>query len=207
MDMQSYIGEIEYAASSLVQIVWTERTYLSKLEDEIASLSKVVETEYQKAQLWAMNAEDADDVMMAAGIHWNNYFGDDKDLHHKNKSRQVVTDNVLAHQFSVAALCAALLQYAKQGISLVHGGLPNCPSGRAIGSQGLKDVLWQGRNQAIHWEEGNFRKPVEDCFSALTTDIDSKFSQFKTRSMASDVVELLGWKSFDDFKADLLLIA
>jgi hypothetical protein len=208
MDMNSYIDEIEFAATSLIQIIWKERDRMCELEEEIASLSKVVETEYHKAQSWGMNAEDPEDVAMALVANWNNYFGDDKDLYHKNKSRQDLEDDLCAHKFSVAALCGALLQLAKQGISLVHVNLANCPSGRAIGSQQhIKDVIWYGRNQAIHWEDGKFHKSVEVCFNALSADIDARFSQYRTRSMASDVVELLDWKSLDAFKTDLLQLA
>jgi len=45
MDMNSYIDEIEFAATSLIQIIWKERDRMCELEEEIASLSKVVETE------------------------------------------------------------------------------------------------------------------------------------------------------------------
>jgi len=207
MEMSSYLAVIEFAANNLIEIIWNERNQLTELEKEIAPLLKAVEDEYLKAQTLAMNAEDPDDVAMAAGIYWNNYFGDDKVLYHKDTSRQDLEDEVLAHEFSIAALCGALLQYAKQGISLVHSGLANCPEGRAIGSQHLKAVIWQSRNQAIHWEEGNFRKPVKDCFEALKSEINQQFDQYKARSMASDIVEILGWKTFDDFKADLSTLA
>ena len=207
MDMQSYINEIEFAAKSIIEIIWKERDRLLELKQKIKSLSKVVRSEYEKAQSWAMNAEDPGEVAMSTGIYWNNYFGNDKDLSDKDKQKIELEGHVLAHQFSIAALSGALLQHAKQGVSLVHGTLSVCPSGRMIGSQHLKDVIWQGRNQAIHWEDGNFHKSVEDCFDVLSTEIDPKFNQYKSRSMASDLVELLDWKTFDKFKADLLQLA
>ena len=49
----------------------------------------------------------------------------------------------------------------KQGISIVHGGLGAAPNGRMIGSQPLKEVIWQGRNQGFHWAEQSFHPPVE----------------------------------------------
>ncbi len=108
--------------------------------------------------------------------------------------------------FSRAAQSASLLQYGKQGISLVYGKPSNCPDGRLIGTQSLRDVIWQGRNHALHWEEGNPKAAVEDCFQKLAADFDPGFADYATRNLAFAVVEVLGWTSFDAFKADMLTL-
>jgi hypothetical protein len=140
-------------------------------------------------------------------MYWDNYFGEDKHLYHADMQRQELANKVVSHAFSVAALSAALLQHAKQGISLAHGGAASCPDGRRIGSQNLKGIIWEARNQSLHWEEGNFRQGVNNCFGTLATEIDQRYSQYQNRNMAFDVVDLLGWKSFSDFKRDLLSLA
>jgi len=82
-----------------------------------------------------------------------------------------------------------------------------CPAGRAINSETLKNVIWQGRNQSIHWDEGKFNTAVQNCFQALATNVDPKFSQLTTRSLAFDIVQLLEWKEFADFERDILSLA
>ncbi|QJW94704.1 hypothetical protein [Frigoriglobus tundricola] len=207
MTMGDYLTEIEYAASSLIPIIWEERHRLQKLEMEVASLTRLVEDNYRRAASVAMNSEDADDAAMAAGIYWENYFGDDKERYHKDQDREKLANQIAAHALSIGSLAGSLMQYAKQGISLAHGGLPACPNGRAIGSQFLKDVIWQGRNQAIHWEDGNPHPPVRQCFDKLKVDAAPAFADYTKRNMAVDVVELLGWTDFAKFSADLLSLA
>lgn len=207
MAMGDYLAEIEFAAGSLIPIIWEERHHLRKLEAEVASLTKLVEDNYRRAESVVMNAEDPDDVAMATGMYWENYFGDDKERYYKDKDRKKVVDQIAAHALSVGSLAGSLLQYAKQGISLSHGGLAACPNGRAIGSQFLKDIIWQGRNQAIHWEEGKANAAVQQCFDKLAKEVASTFADYKKRNMAVDVVDLLGWTDFAKFKADVLSLA
>ncbi len=84
----------------------------------------------------------------------------------------------VTHRLSAAALASALLQIARQGISSVQGG-PVSPSGRLIGTQ-------------------------RACFETLARDVDPKFGEYRERSLAFDVVELLGWRTVDSFNADLV---
>ncbi len=203
MRIINYLSEIKFAASNVISTIWAERNRIEELRAEIKSLSVAVEVNYQRA-IALQESEDIDDVAMGAGVYWENYFGDDKQLFHKNEEAQDLESQLALHEFSIASLSGNLLQYAKQGISLCHGELANCPNGRTIGSQFLKAVIWQGRNQALHWEAGTFHHPVERCFQTLGSDIDAKFNDFPNRNMAFDVVELLSWKDFNAFEADML---
>jgi hypothetical protein len=205
MRIVDYLSEIEFAASNVISTIWAERNRIEELLAEIKSLSVAVEANYQRA-LALQESDDIDDVAMGAGVYWENYFGDDKQLFHKNEEALSLEGQLALHEFSIASLSGNLLHYAKQGISICHGELRNCPDGRMIGTQPLKAVMWQGRNQALHWEAGTFHPPVERCFQALATDIDSKFNDYLNRNMAFDVVEFLGWKDFNAFETDMLSI-
>jgi hypothetical protein len=202
--MSDYLAEIGFAANSLLAIIWAEDKRLQELEHELALLKTRVEANYGRAEFVARNSEDADDVAMAAGMHWENYFGDDKQYYQKNMDRKNLSEQIEAHEFSIGSLAGSLLQYAKQGISIGHGGLATCTNGRLIGSQFLKDVIWQGRNQAIHWEDGNPRPGVQQCFDLLTSEISQVFAEYRTRNMAFDVVRQLEWTELARFNADLL---
>lgn len=97
------------------------------------------------------------------------------------------------------------MQIARQGISWVHGNRTNCPSGRLVGSQALKDVIWQARNQSLHYEEENNYTSVKQCFAALERDFGEAFSLSKhpRANLAYHVVKLLEWESFERFAEDL----
>jgi hypothetical protein len=202
MDMGDYLREIEFAAGNIIPTLWAERVRVDELGDEVASLTATTKRNYEQAARIAMD-DVPDDDGIATMIHWDTYFGPDKQRHEKASELSQAQDRLVAHEFSVAALAGSLMQHAKQGISLVHGGVSGAPDGRTIGSLPLKTIIWEARNQAIHWEEGNLRGPGTACFTALAAEQDTKFADFQTRSLAMDVVELLGWRSFESFADDM----
>jgi hypothetical protein len=72
-----------------------------------------------------------------------------------------------------------------------------------IGTQSLSVVIWEARNQAMHWETGEARKPTEACFETLAREVDPKYGEYLKQSLAFEVVELLDWRTVDSFNADL----
>ncbi|GAA3924709.1 hypothetical protein GCM10022406_08530 [Hymenobacter algoricola] len=200
--MQQYLIDIEYAATATIYSIWHELEEINKLDKELQVLIRVAQDKYRRADN-LQESEDIDDYMTGVGLMWDAYFTEDKEAFHKDKEIDLKRKTLLTHEFAIASLSGSLLQMAKQGISIIHGGLANCPNGRLIGTQALKQIIWQGRNQAIHFEEGNFNPAVITCFDTLTKEINPKFNRFRTANLAFDIVELLSWKSFIDFKNDL----
>lgn len=203
MPFTNYLQEIEFAAKNVLTTIWAERRNLDDLKAEVSKMGVGVSYEYQRAMA-LQESDDPDNAMMGVGLYWNNYFGADKEMYHKNEASIDLANRIVIHEFSTASRSGNILQYAKQGISIVHGNPSNCSDGRLIGTQPLKTVIWQSRNQALHWEEGNFRPPVQQCFQQLAAEFDAKFNDYTQRSMAFDIVELLGWKDYSAFESDLL---
>ncbi len=204
MTLTDYLTEIEYAATQVIESLWHEHKEAEVLRKEIEALRKAVEENYARAHWIQQNAEDADDVMLGVGIHWDTYFGEDKDQYYKSKDLKDLEDRLVTREFSFASLAGTLLQFAKQGLSAVYGSPSNWPAGKAIGSQPLKVVILEARNQSEHWEEGNPRPRVEGCFQALEAEKGNVFGQYKIKNLAFEVVSMLGWNTFADFKNDML---
>ncbi len=112
-------------------------------------------------------------------------------------------DRVAARAMSRGALAGSVLQIAKQGLSLVFGAKGSVPPGRAVGSQALREVIWEGRNHAMHWEEGSPRPDCVGCFDTLNEDFANLVADYRTTNVSAEVVTILGWKDVDDFVADL----
>jgi hypothetical protein len=146
---------------------------------------------------------------MSAGAHWDTYFGPDKDRHQTAAEYDDVRARLDARRFSIDAMSGAVLQHAKQSISMVHGGVKACPLGRLVSpTQHLGNVIWQARNQAIHWEEGMLSQPVVDCFNALGADVDAVFARdLHAPSLAFTVLHLLRWRTWTEFHDDLMSLA
>lgn len=208
MTMSDYISEIYFAVESTLPTIWSDYDRLCKVEGRVRDLEAEVKRGYENAAWVAMNALDADDVAHATGMHFETYFGSDKERHSAQQLLDKENEIFEIRKFSVNALSGTLLQFAKQGISLVHGGLQTCPSGRQVSpSLDLKTVIWQARNQSIHWEEGKLKQPVIHCFQLLATELQSKYGNYQAQNLAFSVIEELGWKTQEDFSRDLLLLA
>ena len=106
---------------------------------------------------------------------------------------------------SVQVACGALLQLSKQTVSIRHGAPPKWPRGRTIGSQPIRDVIWQGRNQAMHADEGKYSAKLLRVFAILEKDFGPRFhvSAGICTSRAREVVEILGWLDPQQFGTDL----
>ena len=151
---------------------------------------------------------DLDDEGLSTFMHWDTYFGVDKERDHKAADYEQIAQRIAARQFSVAALSGNLLQYGKQGISLHYGKKRvGCPEGRIVAGIPLHEIIWQARNQALHWEDGSFHDPTTKCFELLAKNVGAVFGEFTDRSMAFEVIELLGWDTAEAFLADMKLLS
>lgn len=205
MKIPDYLKEVEHAVTTVITEIHREIDRLAALRSGLAKLTAETEDGYRRVEFLALNP-DLDDDFLGTAIYWDTYFGVDKDRFHKNIETESAAQRVAAHEFSVSALSGSLLQFGKQGISLHFGkNRDGCPDGRILAGMPLHEIIWQARNQALHWEEGSFHPPVEACFQALLKT-DLVFSQYKYRSLAYEIIVLLGWKSFDDFRRDLMLL-
>lgn len=207
MKISDYLAEISHAVETVVAAIYREHEALSEARNELARLTMETDDGYRRADFLAMNP-DLDGDGLGTAVHWDTYFGVDKNRYHKNLEQEQLVQRMEARQFSTAALSGSLLQFGKQGISLHYGDMrTGCPEGRIVAGIPLAELIWQARNQALHWEDGSFRKPTTKCFEALSNNVDPVFAMFKERSLAFEVVELLGWNGVAAFVVDLKLLS
>ena len=88
---------------------------------------------------------------------------------------------------------------------MAHGGLARCPPGKRLGSETLKNVVWEGRNQAMHWDDGRYKSPAIACFANLERDFGPQFNLggSPASSLAKAVIDLLKWTEFDVYMSDM----
>jgi len=113
---------------------------------------------------------------------------------------EIALESVGATVESMSCLAGTLLQIAKQALSLRYSRKPGI-SARKIVSQSIIEVIWEGRNHAMHWDEGEPRPDVKDMLNALSIDIGISIDLGKNNSLA--ILDALRWKSSDDMIADL----
>lgn len=115
------------------------------------------------------------------------------------------TAKIDATMTSIGVIAGAILQVAKQALSYRWGskkGALVVTSARSIFSQSIIEVIWEGRNHAMHWEDGPGRKPVKDMLAAL--EADSGWLLPSGDNHAPLLLDALGWHSADVAINDLL---
>ena len=200
--MNPYIADTSYSTSALIRLIFEEEYEIEMLSQERDSLLRKAEFYYKAFSSKDMQ-EDFDEIRVM--YDFGQMAKARKEADEVQAQINVLEASIDVKDFSLGALSGALLQIAKQGISLTHGGLSACPSGRSIGSESLKNVIWQARNQSMHFEEGNLHRRVRLCFQNLENDFGAQFSLATNPplNLARHVVRLLEWGDYTQYEKDM----
>ena len=191
-----YINEIEFASTKIIEAIWGDNERAIQLKKEIEAEAKIVEDEYKRAIAIQTYAEESDDVMLGVGIYWDNYFGKDKEVHHKKEKLTELSQRLIIREFSIISLCGSLLEFAKKGLSIVYGDPKSWPCGRKIGTQCLSEIILQARNQSAHIDEviksGKFKNPkIDTCFNSLEKEVNGVFEDYIKRDLGFEIIKML----------------
>lgn len=198
----SYADETEYASRNLIELVGHE-------EKRLADLTAALRGEEAKYRVnkWDFETSDLNDDFSDAYVQaaFHRMAKAHQEAQKLKGEVETLQASIGTKQFAIQAICGALLQIAKQGISLVHGSLAAAPPGRIVGGAPLKEIIWQGRNQALHYEDGNFRPAVVTLFGLLEQAYGQDFAlaNHVHQSRAKQLVRLLGWTDHNIFDNDL----
>ncbi|MFC4260274.1 hypothetical protein ACFOZ5_14725 [Marinobacter lacisalsi] len=197
-----YLYDTEYAARNLIDLAMGEERQIDKLWSRLEQVDARL-----KAYRWDFHTSDmhedfSDHYVMAA---FHRMAETNQEANAVRSEIDSLHASIEAKQQAVQSICGALLQVAKQGISLVHGSKLAAPVGRAIGDSHLRDVIWAGRNQAIHYEDGVFNDSVTSIFSHLEESFGTDFSlgAHPNLSRAAQIVKLLGWTEYNQYESDM----
>lgn len=203
--MHQYLQDTDFAATNLFQLATEEERQLTsavqKLRDKEREL-KVHQWDFQTSDL---NDDFSDAYVMGAFARAGRAA---QEVERLKSEVAVLQASVGTHQHSVQAIAGAILQVAKQGISLVHGSRTAAPTGRALGSVVIRDVIWQARNQSMHYEESKLNQAVVDLFGALEREQGSQFSLtlHPQQNRAKHVLDLLGWRDYGAYLSDMQVL-
>ena len=133
--------------------------------------------------------------------HELNDDSDEIKLMHTHAQLQETRMTLAILDHSVEALAGAILQIAKQGISMLLEGKTRFESGPLIGGQHLSAIIWHARNQAMHWEEGlPTNKQTMACFQLLAEEVGEEFDlSTSDRNCALGIMQLLGCHGPSDY--------
>lgn len=203
--MHQYIVDTEFAVRNLLELASQEEKVLKVLVSRLSSVEAQFDVHKWDFETSDLNDDFADAYVMAA---FGRMAKAQKEAEALKVEMAAIQVSIGTHQQATQAITAAVLQISKQGISIVHGGLTAAPQGRSVGSLPIRDIIWQARNQALHFEEGSFSKPVTTLFSVLEAEQGPQFSLAKhaKQCRAKQVLVLLGWDSYENYLADMVTL-
>ncbi|NHN25035.1 hypothetical protein FIA58_005025 [Flavobacterium jejuense] len=205
--MNQYISDTEFATKALIEIIYREEIQQNELFLKYRSLEKIFEDLFLKFTI----GNEKDDIygsQMKQKLLKVAEFSRDNNLNDKKNELTNIENSIIAKKQSINSLSMSLLQIAKQGISASYGNLNDCPSGRTLGTETLKNIIWQARNQSLHCEEGSPHNAVKNCFQNLQNDFGEKFnlSNDYKDNKAKNIIDLLCWNKYENYKRDLIYL-
>ncbi|MEH1922207.1 hypothetical protein [Nostoc sp.] len=207
--MHQYLIDTEYATTNIFNLIMHDERELEQAKEKYHQVQK--DLKFYQQQFYAA---DMSDDLSPMQLQYE-YLQYNKRTENLSKQEEFLISQIEefknlidAKSVAVSSLCGALLQIAKQGISIVHKkNLISCPDGKNIGSEVLKNVIWQGRNQSMHYEDGKFQPPVTNCFQKLEASFGNEFSLslHSGENFAQKIViKLFGWNDYQVYKQDMI---
>jgi hypothetical protein len=92
---------------------------------------------------------------------------------------------------SIPSLAGAVLQLAQQTLSLRYGKKPSLEYARMIKTQCVVEVIWEGRNHAMHWDDKKPKAPVMGMLATLSMDYQLSLEPGRNHSLA--ILKAMGW--------------
>lgn len=132
----------------------------------------------------------------------------------RQRAKLLATEGgINASALAINILAGTVLQIAKQAISIRHGAnISDCMlQGRLISGTCVRDLIWIGRNQAMHFEETSETKQPNirksgwvNLFKILDKHHQGSFSLTPPfQSKAFEILQILGWSRFDQYESDM----
>lgn len=99
------------------------------------------------------------------------------------------------YDLAINIAAGSILQIARQAISMQHHRLSECPTGRCISGFYVKDLIWYGRNQSMHYEAALIMA-TRPFIERLEEELPVRFPRREpATSHAKAILDLLGWSS------------
>jgi len=198
MSLDAYLLQTEFAVKAIIDIICSDAKKLAELEHSLRHITAEFDVRYQ--------------IFLANEFHpaANYYHALMAKAHESQHTRQkqvlddieALTSTIDAKSASVGALAGALLQIAKQGISITYGKKQNAPKGAELGGLPIRDIIWEARNQTVHYENPReISADVVKIFEQIdATRADGVTWKPKERiNYSFDVVRWLGWFDYNQY--------
>jgi hypothetical protein len=201
--MHQYLQDTDFATLNLFRLATDEERELDALKKKLAVVANELAFRQWDFQSSDLNEDFSDAYVMTAHARASKVA---QEAHRVKDQVARLETSIAIRQYAIQAVAGAILQIAKQGVSLVHGERTAAPPGRTLGTLAVRDIVWQARNQSMHHEDRKpFNEAVKKLFSILEREHGEQFSLAKhaKQNMAKQVLDVLGWSSYETYLHDM----
>lgn len=214
--------ETKYVSNQLIEMINNIQDHKSQVLHTQAIIPKLIQDaqiydKFSKA-VWADGSEEEFSDLRERSFEKLKTAGNSQNQ--LMEIQKLYNNALLIINNPLQSVSQALLQIAKQGISSEHGkNKSDCTNNlTSIGKQiatkfnvSILDIIWEGRNQSIHYEEANPHQNVRGCFNQLLLNSDVKCKSLigydQGQNKAYEIVKILDWTNITKFENDLLSLS
>lgn len=141
MDMATYLASMERAVKHLLPKVWEDDLRIADAETAVHAAERAVEDGYRYVEGILADPYDQDEDGLATMVYWETYFERTEEQTRREGEVRRVAGERDEHGVSSAMLAGMVLELAKRGITMVHGGLQPCaPRAQTPGREKGRDA-------------------------------------------------------------------
>jgi hypothetical protein len=199
--MHPYLERTRYATETLITAIFHEEEALAGLSRELGQADALLANLADGIHFLGLNP-DLDDEGLGAMKTQESWMVEDRAYDIRAQIHSL-TQSIADKRESTTALCGALLQIAKRGITSATGPqMVISGPGRLVSGLPLERIIWEGRNQSMH-HESPLREAGRLLFAHLAGQYYGHFDAGAGRDLAREVINLLGWSNLATYVADM----
>lgn len=211
-EISDYLNKREESIKKLIELINEENKEIKRLEQWISAEEEyIADIENEISQKKGITLDEITSADQEIIVSLNNIQDHQIELKpFKNLQKK--------REDSLQLLSGALLQAAKQAISIEFEYPSNISTSDSVENSSLKlgEIIWSGRNQSLHWEEGWFDQTTVNVFKQLSkefSEIDEvplkgnhsiRIPGYDRKSYAFEIVsKVLQWDDYNKFKDNM----
>lgn len=222
ISIKDYLKETKYITQHLIEMISTIETHKNQVLHNKEMIPRYIQeaqiyNKFSKA-IWADGAEEEFSDLRQRSLEKFKVAGDLQTQ--LFKIEELYNNALLILNSPLQSVSQALLQIAKQGISSEYGRYKSDCSTKLINAGisiackynvSILDIIWEGRNQSIHYEEASPFSNVRNCFEALIQNqnhlCQALLGYDQGENKAYEIVKILDWSDILTFERDLLSLS
>ncbi|MFJ7308816.1 hypothetical protein [Peribacillus frigoritolerans] len=211
-EISDYLNKREDSIKQLIELINEENKEIKRLEQWISAEEKyIADIENELSQKKGTTLDEITSADQEIIISLNN-------IHDHQIELKPFKNLLRKREDSLQLLSGALLQAAKQAISIEFKYPSNISTSNPVENSSLKlaEIIWSGRNQSLHWEEGWFDQLTVNVFKQLSTEFSeigevplkgnysTRIPKSDRKSYAFEIVsKVLQWDDYNKFKDNM----